>query len=343
MLRLLIRLVEFVFKNTFVCMFLLLNSVVAKEYQIVSSTQTVNVEMSNELSLESQRRLDQWLRFSLDALKTVYGQLPTNHLNVQIKPSQGIRAWVSGSPVPWGEIKRAEKEGGAHTVLLVVDDDASLEKFKGDWTIYHELSHLLIPYDGYSDRWFSEGLASYYQNILQARVGMISEEMLWQKLYEGFERARKQDNWSHLSLGEVSDRLRETRNFMRVYWSGALYWLMMDVALRQRGDSSLDHALYELKQCCVERLMRAEDIARDLDRITGLGLFVKEFARFRGSRGIFSYDEVLGEVGVFVRDGKVRLGGGVGQVELRRGFMGVGSPGLGFTSSRLHMGVVWGR
>ena len=65
----------------------------------------------------------------------------------------------------------------------------------------------LFPYDAGDSRWFSEGLASYYQNITQARIGMFNEQTMWQKLYDGFERGNKQQNYRHQTLDYVSDNI----------------------------------------------------------------------------------------------------------------------------------------
>ena len=57
----------------------------------------------------------------------------------------------------------------------MVNPESSMQEITNDWTAFHELSHLLIPYRGHGDLWFSEGLATYYQNIIQARAGVLSE------------------------------------------------------------------------------------------------------------------------------------------------------------------------
>ena len=81
-----------------------------------------------------------------------------------------------------------------NTLWLLVEfftaTQATTDSLQRAWTGYHELAHLLIPYQGWGGAWFSEGLASYYQNILQARVGILTEQQMWQKLYEGFQRGR---------------------------------------------------------------------------------------------------------------------------------------------------------
>ena len=80
------------------------------------------------------------------------------------------------------------RRGEVDRVEFFVTAEASAERLRQAWTGYHELAHLLIPYRGWGDAWFSEGLASYYQNLMQARAGVLSENEMWQRLYDGFRR-----------------------------------------------------------------------------------------------------------------------------------------------------------
>jgi hypothetical protein len=66
-------------------------------------------------------------------------------------------------------------------VLLYVRKGASLEELRADWTAAHELSHLFHPYLGDDGRWLAEGLASYYQNVLRARSGLLEEADAWRR------------------------------------------------------------------------------------------------------------------------------------------------------------------
>ena len=71
---------------------------------------------------------------------------------------------------------------------------------------------------------------------------------MWQKLYEGFQRGRAEHAFEGQSLQQVSDALRQSGGFMRVYWSGAWYFLAADTRLRMQsgGEVSLDDALEKL-------------------------------------------------------------------------------------------------
>ena len=115
--------------------------------------------------------------------------------------------------MPWGHIER----GQPTNVSLVINPSLGYEKLLNDWTLFHEFSHLLLPYHGYGNVWFSEGLATYYQNIIQMRSGLLDEKVMWNKIAAGFERGRKEQRWNQINLTEVSDNLRENRQYMRVH------------------------------------------------------------------------------------------------------------------------------
>ena len=200
------------------------------------------------------------------------------------------------SPVPWGEVSR----GNPDTVSLTIDPEFGFQEISQDWTAYHELSHLFIPYRGHGDLWFSEGLATYYQNVIQARSGLLSEAGLWGKLASGFARGRQQNPWSHLPLAEISDHMGRYRSFMRVHWSGVHYWLTADIKLRQQSQNktSLDALLKQLKDCCEHKSMSAASIALKLDQLAGTTIFKPLFDEYRVSHAIPDYHPTLTSLGV---------------------------------------------
>lgn len=135
--------------------------------------------------------------------------------------------------VPWGEVRR----GAGNSVLALVHRDAVQAELTADWTLYHELSHLYLPWLG-EDRWLSEGFASYYQNVLRARDGVIAPEVAWQRLAEGLARGAAEAKAN-------PDRTVEQGRRMVTYWTGAALALEWDLMLRKAtgGQGSLDALL----------------------------------------------------------------------------------------------------
>ncbi len=265
--------------------------------------QAANIKFDASIPEHKKMQLNAWANHARKALRLVYGKLPVEDFITIIKASS-----VGKSAVPWGEVNRYSPP----EVTLVVNMKSSLEALKADWTIYHEFSHLLIPYDAADARWFSEGLASYYQNIIQARVGMFDEQTLWQKLFDGFERGNKQQKYAHQRLDYLSDHISENRHYMRIYWSGALYWLKADIALRTLATNtakpySLDVALAQLQACCFDRYLSANEIAQKLDELSESKIFTTLFSEFSSSYAIPDYLTPLHSLGVEIINGHVTL------------------------------------
>ena len=257
--------------------------------EISNGDQLVSIHFDASLNAAERKITQQWLKEVTDALLTVYGQFPQDNFDITIKRSSS-----QTSPVPWGQVDR----GTPANVLLVINPDLGYDELISDWTAFHELSHLLLPYRGYGNIWLSEGLATYYQNIIQVRSDLLDDKEMWQKIMAGFTRGSNDQRWRHLNLTDVSDKLRETRQFMRVHWSGVLFWLTADVALRKEGVNSLDSALKKLQDCCAEQSMSAEAIVRKLDQLTDENIFVPLFNEYRNSYSIPAYETLLADLGV---------------------------------------------
>lgn len=266
----------------------------AKSKVIRYENQQIELVYDGALDLVERQNSHSWLQRVADALMTVYGELPQDRFTINLRKTSS-----NSGPVPWGQVSRDPSE-----ILLVINPDYGFDEILGDWTAFHEISHLLIPYRGYGDLWFSEGLATYYQNIIRARSDLISESGMWDRIISGFERGHAQNQWSHLGLSEVSDNMREYPAYMRVHWSGVHYWLSMDVTLRQNG-KSLDDALKKLKDCCANRSMSAKDIAIKLDELTAEHIFLPMFEQYRDSYAMPDYRPILQELGLALDDNRL--------------------------------------
>jgi hypothetical protein len=257
--------------------------------QIAHRDQHISVSYHTSLNIAERKTTHLWLQKVAAALLTVYGELPKDNFQITIKRSSS-----RASPVPWGHVERGEPTN----VVLVMNPELGFEELISDWTAFHELSHLLLPYRGYGNIWFSEGLATYYQNIIQVRSGLLDETEFWHNIAAGFERGRKEQHWDHVNLTEVSDRLGETRQYMRVHWSGVLYWLSADIELRRHNKSTLDKALKLLKECCEWRSMPAKAIARKLDELNNVNVFIPLFEKYSQSHRLLEYKSILTDLGV---------------------------------------------
>jgi hypothetical protein len=219
----------------------------------------------------------QWLTRAAGAVTTLYGRFPVETAQIIVVP--GARG---DEPVPWAFVLR----GGMPSVHFFINQRRPLAEFLTDWTAVHELSHLLLPYVRPEDAWLSEGAASYFQNVLRARSGMITPADAWQRMHSGFRRGMR--SMPGVTLADATERMYRDGAFMRVYWHGAATLLLADQRLRARtqGRESLDTALSRLQQCCLapDQGWQAGTLFARLDALTGSSVFSELLAEQNASR-----------------------------------------------------------
>ncbi len=262
----------------------------------------IAVEFSDQLTPPSRQALrDEWLSPASQSLGQVFGRWPREKLQLAVTP---ISAAVD-DPIPWAEVQRGEID----RVAFYIAAGAPPQALVRHWTTYHELAHLLLPYRGWGDAWFSEGLATYYQNLMQSRAGLISEQAMWQKLQDGFQRGLADTEFAGRPLREVSDRMRQDGGFMRVYWSGAWYFLAVDTRLRMqsRGQLTLDKALEKLNRCCADLALSATEMVDKLDALNRVVLFRPLYDELAATTHLPSYQSIFASLGIALEDGEVSL------------------------------------
>jgi hypothetical protein len=221
--------------------------------------------------------VEQWLTRAASAVTSLYGRFPVDTAQVVVVP--GARG---EEPVPWAYVLR----GGMPSVHFFVNQRRPLAEFLTDWTAVHEMSHLLLPYVRPEDAWLSEGLASYYQNVLRARAGMVTEQEAWQGMHTGFRRGER--SMPGITLADATERMYRDGAYLRVYWHGAAMLLLADQRLRARTDGreSLDTALSKLHDCCLapDQAWDASSVFAKLDALTGTTVFRELLAEQTASR-----------------------------------------------------------
>lgn len=273
----------------------------------------IRLAILGALAADQQQKLAAWINQAARAVAGVYGQYPQNSPQVLLIPV-GER----NEAVPWAHVMR----GGGVGAEFFVDETSTLEELTTDWTACHELSHMFLPFISSRDRWLSEGLASYYQYVLLARSGTLSEQDAWQGLFEGFRRGEKDSG--NNTLAEATQQGWEYT--MRVYWSGAAMMLMADTQLRalSGGRQSLDSALAALGDCCMdsERRWRALNLFRQLDRITGTQIFTALYEKHVPGHSFPDLTETWRSLGIMARFNRVRLSDEAPLATVRSSIMG---------------------
>jgi hypothetical protein len=154
---------------------------------------------------------------SARAMGAYYGTLPFSTARVVV------------TPVNEGHIDGSTRcARGVGRVSLRVGPSVTAADFRDDWVVTHELLHVAFTSlvdDSTTHEWVGEGLSSYAEPLVRARAGTLAEKELWHDLMRG----------APQGLPEAGDQgLDRTHTWGRTYWGGALFWLEVDLLLRER-------------------------------------------------------------------------------------------------------------
>lgn len=243
------------------------------------SLANTRVEVARLGERPSDDYIRRWLGRAMQAVASVGDRFPRDRIHFVIAPVDS-----SGKPVVFGMVRR----GGGPSILLLPSSYAGVAELEADWVAIHELSHLWLPRLHAEDRWLSEGIATYLQEVLRARCGLQSSDRAWRRLQEGFERGRRSGTGRRLS--SESRAMNRTGAYHRVYWAGTAFALEIDVLLRQRsnGEATLLTALSGAQQRrdIDADLVSASAFLKSLERASGTD-FIEELGRQYAASAVF--------------------------------------------------------
>jgi len=228
------------------------------------------------------KMLQSWLTQGVNATRTTLGIYPTP-LTLYLYPRK------SNQPVPWAYTRR-DKKGSVH---FYVDTRFGLTKFVDDWTIYHELAHMALPYLGPEYRWLSEGFASYMQYQIMAQAGVLKGS-----LFERYSsKINPQLRWfnSDLSAASIATRLMDNKQYPAAYWGSAYFFVLADTKLQQQHHISLTQLISLYQNCCRAQDHNLEEVFASLDRMIEGKLFSQLMDEFKNLPARQLYPEVFSQ------------------------------------------------
>lgn len=259
----------------------------------------VDLAIAPGLSL-SEEGIVRWAKTELDLVTRYIGRLPSDSLSVFVLPgtSEAVRGKTLG--------------GGGASVLIRIGTVVTDATLMDDWVLCHELIHVGFPSIERTQAWFSEGLASYVEPIVRARAGLLSKEKFWRDLVDGLPQG----------LPAAGDKgLEVDDSWGRTYWGGSLYFLLADLAIRERthGARSLQDAVRAVVASGgnVESFEPIRRVVEVGDRATGTKVLGELYGRLAQAPGTEDLEALWRRLGV-VRDGPtVRFDDGAPGAALR--------------------------
>jgi hypothetical protein len=211
----------------------------------------VEVSIAPEVSLTDDL-VERWVETEVNAVTSYVGLLPEDRTMIFLVPGTS-------------EVMRGKTLGdGGASVFLRLGTGVTPSNLLEDWVLAHELIHVVSPSLPPEDAWFSEGLATYVEPIARARAGLITPERVWGDLVDGLPQGLPKSGDAGLSGAQ---------DIGRVYWGGALYFLLADIDIREatQGIRSLEDVVRSTarQRVNVETHWTLEHMLEEGDRSTG--------------------------------------------------------------------------
>lgn len=225
-----------------------------------------------------------WVGDAADVTVPLFGRFPVDRTTLFVVPARGEDEVVFGKVLSLA---------GA-SVVLVVGDRMPASAQHRDWVLVHELFHLGFPTFRGEGRWLGEGLATYYEPILRARAGWVSETEVFRQFARNMPRGQPARG-SSSGLAQRSD-------LDTIYWGGALFCLAADVRIREetRGRRSLDDVLRAAlaRGGDATRVWTVRDVVRVGDEATGTSVLSEMYERHAARGERIDLEGLLAALGV---------------------------------------------
>ncbi len=220
-------------------------------------------------SAYEKQQLTQWISHAERGITNLFGSLPYSY-RVHFH-----RMTQKRGPVPWAN---TDKRNG-RAVHFHVNTAFSQGAFIKDWTAPHELSHLMFPYLGRENMWFSEGIASYLQYQIMFANNTVTWKQATNKLQERFSAATRYKHYDDMSIVQLTKIVFETGAFVRLYWGGAAYFLIADKKLYDQKQLRLNDVIKIYLDCCVfQRRHSAQAMMEKFDELSDSTIFTDTYS-----------------------------------------------------------------
>jgi hypothetical protein len=254
-----------------------------------------------DLSLDALAR---WVTDAAGGVADFFGRPPSSRTLVVLAPLPGLHG------IPFGKMLPANAPG----VIVLLGEHTSQAELHADWVLVHELFHAGTPSFLGEGKWYDEGLATYFEPIIRARLGWRTETDVWREFVREMPRG----------LDAMTRRgLEHPERYPDMYWGGALFCLLADARVRREsgGARGLEHGLRAVLEAGgvsseVWTLARATEVT---DRALGAPVLAELQAKYRDQGAPLELDALFRELGVSLGPrGDLRSDKRLEQAALRR-------------------------
>ncbi len=237
--------------------------------------------------------IGEWTANAADAVADFYGRFPAGRALVLLVPVKGRDRVVFGKLLPQS----------APGIALLVGEHTTQAALNRDWYLVHELFHIGFPSFQEEAKWLDEGSATYFEPIIRARAGHLTELEVWAEFARDMPqglRAIEQEGLEHPS------------NYRAIYWGGAIACLLADVAARTRSQGAVGlevgfRAVLAAGGNATAVWSLAE-VTRVIDHALGAPILAKISAEHAQTGAVVGLPALFRKLGVVQdADGKVRL------------------------------------
>lgn len=238
---------------------------------------------------DSDRWLE-WVRQSAETVSDYYGGFPVKNVGVNL-------VMDSGSGVKTG---RAYKGVDKPQLIVWVGTDSRDSELKNDWIMIHEMIHLATASLPRRHNWLEEGLSVYIESVSRAQKGYLTEERVWKEFF------------SRMPQGQPingDNGLDNTPTWGRTYWGGAIFCLVVDVAVREHtnNEMSLKNVVRSVvkENLTMDTNATMDDILNAMDRDFDIPLVRRIYETYAHSPKPFGLEKLWRDLGVNVSGGSV--------------------------------------
>jgi hypothetical protein len=246
----------------------------------------------------------QWIVKSSEAVRGYYGKFPVPELSLNVRADDGDNVGGGNSepgPVPVIDIN-------------VGRECTADELLHNDWVLVHEMIHMAIPYVPRKEFWAAEGLAVYVESIARIQAGHIAPEPAWHDFMQRMPGG----------LPKAGEGLSQSVDHNRVYWGGALFFLVADVRIREKTSNKIG------LQTALRAINARHDFRDEMkvaeffpigDRATGTDVLMTLYKEMALHGGAPDLDKLWAELGVSADGDSVRFDGNAPKAAMREAIL----------------------